>query len=760
MPLQTSLSRKELLSKCIQIVNTFDPKRTTVDAYVQDTDILKDKRIGEVETKFVHQVFYGCIRYQKFLKLFVTSFLYRCPTTAIRSDQTLYTILGYLLFFRLGELGVDEFREFLRCGHGTDSALLALMQYALDVEELEKWVKMEWCKLYDLTFVEEEVIGKLQGFREELWPIVEEVELKATGTVASAEGALEVSKRKTTKFEPFNLTKVRPRLIPEPEVINRQVKAQPVPSAIYKQSLAEIEEEKRQRQEEEKERIKAKYSVEEVPQLVTQRRKDKNELEELTKKVEAERYAECTFKPAPAKKYVPPTEEAVVRQNAAAVLREDALIRKKQQQEYDVLKRYEAELHDASGFYEWQQEQRLKDDMEEEARVRQRLVEMQISRVEAIEATKSCQRRKRILAEHQKAEVQGQMDRLKAEQEVELEDKKLLVQDTQEERERARQAELEVEKARAKNAEDIRRAKEEEQARKKREDEQEMERRRDLIRQIRALERVPIEKFKPNDRAEPPAHGLMEEMSYAELQERLKVLMQQKEQERESKRERQLAKKLEKQEELNEKAQDIAKVRAMAKDEASRRHNARRQKEEELEAKKAKYKEQCVEEAWARIEQKKKDKRAEELKLKKELQEIAVERQFRKAGAEAIEAKAHREQQFGLEREAKDRQRNLLENQRRANSIGAKDAGCRRANREKNAADITHMQEAVKDRLDRAKAADETLKADIRRANSAARCHQHTLEQRGRQEFGHSSNRYMQKLTARMGSATAMSISA
>ena len=99
------LERSVLLKKCVQIIDNYDPKKTTVDAFIQDTPVLKDKRLGEIEAKFIHQVFYGCTRYGKFLKLFVTSFLYKCPTVAIRADQTLYLVLAYMLFFRLQARG-------------------------------------------------------------------------------------------------------------------------------------------------------------------------------------------------------------------------------------------------------------------------------------------------------------------------------------------------------------------------------------------------------------------------------------------------------------------------------------------------------------------------------------------------------------------------------------------------------------------------------------------------------------------------------
>ena len=46
----------------------------------------------------------------------------------------------------------------------------------------------------------------------------------------------------------------------------------------------------------------------------------------------------------------------------------------------------------------------------------------------------------------------------------------------------------------------------------------------DLIRQIRALERVPRTKVKVFDPTQSSAQGLLGEMSYSELQERLQVL--------------------------------------------------------------------------------------------------------------------------------------------------------------------------------------------------------------------------------------------
>lgn len=747
-----SLTRSDLLQKCVQVLDSFDSKRTTVDAYMEDCEVLKDKRIGDVEHKFIHQVFYGCSRYQKFLRLFVTSFLYKSPGITNRSEQSLYTVLAYLIFFRLEELGAEELRLFLNCGVGTVTAIHALFAYAMDKEDLEKWVKMEWCKVYDVKYIEDEVIGKLQSFAEELQPVLSELEYKATGTVkgGGADATCMPEKRRNTSPKPFNLTQPKPRLIPEPQVISREVKAMPVPSGMHKTSLAEVEAEKKRRREEEKTRLASKYATSKYSELEIAKPKDTTEVDELTRKVEAERMAECTFAPKPAKKHVPSVEEAVVRQNVASVLREDALLKQKQAKEYQILKRYEEDLHDASEYARWQQDMKSKDQIEEEKRVHQRIVEMQLAREGAMEAFESEVRKRHIVAQHHKEEVKFQLEVREQEHKIELQGKQELVKQTQEERENARAAEEQVVKARADLAEQVRKEKEAEFERKRREDEQEMEKRKDIIRQIRALEKVPVERFKMFDPAEQPCQGLLEEMSLADLRERLKITEARHAKELEEKRERQLEKKLEKQQELAEKAGTLAKIRERAKEEQQQKHAAiRRQKMESEQAQKA-CREQCILEVADRIQQKKQQKHQEELRLKKELKELSAKRQFLQANADNVEAKAHAEQHHGLEREARDRQRNLLVDQSKKNAIKIKDTSIARENRQADKDEYHAMKEAVNERLRKAKAAQTQLKDDILTANTSARNSQKTIERRLHAEIGHSSNRYIQKVAQRM----------
>ena len=59
-----------------------------------------------------------------------------------------------------------------------------------------------------------------------------------------------------TVVQPFNLTKPRPKVIPKPEALQREVIANPVPKHIFKKNLPDIEKEKTERRKMNTEAIK------------------------------------------------------------------------------------------------------------------------------------------------------------------------------------------------------------------------------------------------------------------------------------------------------------------------------------------------------------------------------------------------------------------------------------------------------------------------------------------------------------------------
>lgn len=59
--------------------------------------------------------------------------------------------------------------------------------------------------------------------------------------------------------EPFNLTKARPKMIPLPQVIKREVHAAPIPKNQNRKSLADIENDKLLRRQATTEAIRREY---------------------------------------------------------------------------------------------------------------------------------------------------------------------------------------------------------------------------------------------------------------------------------------------------------------------------------------------------------------------------------------------------------------------------------------------------------------------------------------------------------------------
>ena len=149
------------------------------------------------------------------------------------------------------------------------------------------------------------------------------------------------------------------RLIPDPEhSIEKDLVANPVPSYINRTNLAKIEEARARQTEEEKAKIAAKYSSTDEFTFETAKRRDHAAIrEELKQEAEKKLMAECTFQPKPNKRIMP-RDDAIVRQTVSSVLREDARLRQKMAKDSELLKQYEADLHDASGFYEWQDKMR------------------------------------------------------------------------------------------------------------------------------------------------------------------------------------------------------------------------------------------------------------------------------------------------------------------------------------------------------------------------------------------------------------------
>merc|ERR1711871_760140 len=124
---------------------------------------------------------------------------------------------------------------------------------------------------------------------------------------------------------------------------------------------------------------------------------------------------EVTFKAQPAPKL--PKKPAQVRMTATAIMREDALYKKKQEEEKAIIQEYESNLRDASEFYEWQAEMQAKGEAFKQHQINQRRKEMAESAINAMEAKEKDLAHKRAVADEMKVEAKHMQAKLKEEAE-------------------------------------------------------------------------------------------------------------------------------------------------------------------------------------------------------------------------------------------------------------------------------------------------------------------------------------------------------
>lgn len=86
--------------------------------------------------------------------------------------------------------------------------------------------------------------------------------MSATHSVLNQSGSpadIEQKVKLCTVPQPFNLTKIKPKMIPLPQAIKREVHAVPIPKNLNKKSLEDIENDKKQRRQATTEAIRREY---------------------------------------------------------------------------------------------------------------------------------------------------------------------------------------------------------------------------------------------------------------------------------------------------------------------------------------------------------------------------------------------------------------------------------------------------------------------------------------------------------------------
>lgn len=276
----------ELIELCIKCVEEYNDVVMTLDSHADNfLESVKDP----YEKVFINQIFYGCVRYKEFLKVFVNIFYKMNPVGSNRNDKVLYSIFGYLSFFRLEELAIEDYKKLIL----SQDALKMhnFLQFTFNADGLRDHVREGWMELYDFQYLDDKIIGGIEKNRPNVSEILRSVEKKATGKVTTSisergkdesqysdsqsaatgggqTGRLsgmsspqdgEIQTKKVTEMKPFNLTKPKPKVIPRPLELPRVTEANPIPNNLFKKTVKDVEKEKEDRRKANTEAIRKEY---------------------------------------------------------------------------------------------------------------------------------------------------------------------------------------------------------------------------------------------------------------------------------------------------------------------------------------------------------------------------------------------------------------------------------------------------------------------------------------------------------------------
>ena len=341
-----------LLRQCEAHIKSFNPTTHSIDTHL--LEVLGAQASWGNDEWFVQQTVTGWYREKKTLDAFIANFYADNGARITRTDMMMYTILSYLAVFRLKELGFPRFKEL--CSSEDPSKIAALVSYLFNRETLWSNLRDIWMRIVDLEFTEKTLLAGVEQFIPHANRYLEDLDGAAAG-LAAAEAEKEEAKKNgtsgmgaalrksSTRPRSPKLTRPRPPMLPEPEKILGTLTATEVPGYLNNVTMEKLGKTRKESKALTTEATLAKYEKERAFEFNTSKRG--KPIEVLRAEMEETRAKELAFD-ASFVHDVPDfnASTAVVRVNAATILREDYLYRKQQAKDEAVLKAYEEELRD------------------------------------------------------------------------------------------------------------------------------------------------------------------------------------------------------------------------------------------------------------------------------------------------------------------------------------------------------------------------------------------------------------------------------
>lgn len=659
---------QKLIKKTVNCIKSFNENLTGADSYCNE---YLDKVSKEPhERMFIKQVFYGVNQYRSFFKVFTTKFFELNVASTERKDEDLYHIFLYLTLFRFEELPFEEYKKLVLSQDFVK--INEFYTFLFNFEQLEKIIRPLWIDILDPIYIDNTLIFNLRKTYDKLADLIKHIELKAKGTNLNStksnsdeenSNSFEQISKKLTIPQPFNLTKPKARIIKSPIQIDHKFQFKPIPYEEFnKKNLEIIEEEFKEIKSKNYELTKQKYDKEKLFNFKTDSRPVN--LPKIKEEVELKRKAELQFN----NKYVTPLKnfeeiKADVRYNDAAIIREDFLLNKIQENEKKEIERMIAEKKDAKEFNKWKEEMEIKEEKERKEAIVKRKMMNELSKHVAQNTLQKKINENQLKVKIHKVKEEKKIEEKMITMKIELEERKKVVKEITTDRENLVEKKKELVEANQSKFNEQRQNYKEKVNNFNEEKKKENEKRMKIIKQIRLLESLPIPRSKGFDPTETVNHGILEQMSLVELKERLIQQKKFNEDYLQSKREENKIKNENKVEDLNKKALKIAMYRDKKR---NNREIHRKKVIEERERKKLDYQntyEENILNLKNKLEKKKKKIKKENEEFELKIREIKLQQQYFQQGRAQVEEKAFKQIEEGVERKINNTQNRDLVNQ-------------------------------------------------------------------------------------------------
>ncbi|CAF1043068.1 unnamed protein product [Rotaria sordida] len=536
----------ELFYHCVQVLNEYNNN-------VSEEIFLKEYfKLNKVSNQsFILTVLIDCTRHSELVKTIVDIFYKINGINIRRSEQNIYKVLTYIIIFQLDSVGLKLLRGFIY-----SVQLYQVHQFLqfLVNEDYISIIETECLKLYDEEYVDEKILRIIEKYRPTLRGILLDLNNKMEGRTATRQLP------ELTKIKPFNLTASKERIIPMPKIIPKMEKCRPPPKSTYESSKEQNELEQIREQNHQQGLYKLNRTQSLSYHFMKTDKSNKTQIKQTKIIEENEKnlhFEQIRAHPSPKSQ----TNKIPVKFNVAAILKENQLFKKQEENVRQRLLDFEAGGKDAHEFFQWQEAMQKQDYEQEINAIERKRLEGKISYEEAILARQRLTDENRRIADEIKRQTREAIENHVKEKLKEEQRMKQLIEDVVNGRDNAKVAQQKLQQYKT---DFVKQYKEEIKQLMKQaleEAEIEMRQRAELIKQIRTFELLPIDRWKPIDLTSVPGYGLHDEMSLVELHERLELIKFEREKERELRRDQIVKEKQIKEKMITNTIQNIAKYR-------------------------------------------------------------------------------------------------------------------------------------------------------------------------------------------------------